>query len=143
MRRLFCLISVFLMLFAFCGTAGFSGCSAAWAEEDDISGGGPNGEASVRQLTMKDVQAMNPDSPVQAVFSNNGFLSVLMGKYYDQPVHNAEEGIESIRGLATLLGLEKGCEFLRCTAPKTVQVTPSIPINKDTGSTRCAMPHYG
>ena len=111
MRRLFCLISAFLILFAFCGTAGFSGCSAARAEMDDISGGGPNGEASVRQLTMKDVQAMNPDSPVQAVFSNNGYLSVLMGKYYDQPVHNAEEGIESIRGLATLLGLEKGCEF--------------------------------
>ena len=112
MRRLFCLISVFLMLFVFAGDAGFSGCSAAWAEMDDISGGGPNGEASVRQLTMKDVQAMNPDSPVQAVFSNNGYLSVLMGKYYDQPVHNAEEGIESIRGLATLLGLETGCEFL-------------------------------
>lgn len=82
MRRLFCLISVFLILFVFAGDAGFSRCSAAWAEEDDISGGGPNGEAYVRQLTMKDVQAMNPDSPVQAVFSNNGYLSALMGKYY-------------------------------------------------------------
>ena len=74
MRRLFCLISVFLMLFAFCGTAGFSGCSAAWAEEDDISGGGPNGEASVRQLTMKDVQAMNPDTLVIDIYSDEGYL---------------------------------------------------------------------
>ena len=89
MRRLFCLISVFLMLFVFAGDAGFSRCSAAWAEEDDISGGGPNGESSVRQLTMKDVQAMNPDSPVQASLTwQRSYMVILL--------RNAARGTERL-----------------------------------------------
>ena len=74
----------------------------------DLTGDQPG---AVKQLTMEDIQAMNPGSSVIAVFSNNGYLSMLLGKYYDQPVNNMEDGIRSIQGMASLLGFGKGCEF--------------------------------
>ena len=64
-----------------------------------------------RQLTIEDIQAMNGDSTVVDIYSNKGYLSFLLGKFYDKPVRNAEDGVESIKGLASLLGLGKGCEF--------------------------------
>ena len=64
-----------------------------------------------RQLTIDDIQAMNPDSLVIDIYSNNGYLSTLVGKYYDKKVTNMEEGVLSVQGMASLLGLGKGCEF--------------------------------
>ncbi len=76
-------------------------------------------EGPVKQLTMEDVQAMNPDSPVLAVFSNNGYLSMLLGKYYDKPINDIEDGIRSIQGMAALLGFGKGSEFFAVYASRT------------------------
>ncbi len=64
-----------------------------------------------RQLTIEDIQAMNPDSVVIDIYTNNGYLSTLVGKYYDKKVNNMEDGVLSIQGMASLLGLSKGCEF--------------------------------
>lgn len=63
------------------------------------------------QLTMEDIQAMNGDNLVIDIYNNNGYLSTLIGKFYEGRVLNAEDGVESVRGLASLLGLTKGCEF--------------------------------
>ena len=63
-----------------------------------------------RQLTIEDVQAMN-DSTIIDIYTNKGYLSTLVGKFYDKPVRNAEDGVESIKGMASLLGLTKGCDF--------------------------------
>ena len=63
------------------------------------------------QLTMEDIQAMNPGSTVVDIYSNEGYLSLLLGKFYDKKVTNEEEGIEAIQGMCSLLGLTKGCEF--------------------------------
>ena len=73
---------------------------------------------AVKQLTYEDIQAMNPDSQVIAVFSNNGYLSMLLGKYYDQPVRDQEDGIRSVQGLASLLGFSKGSEFFTVYASR-------------------------
>jgi Zn-dependent metalloprotease len=75
--------------------------------------GGQAGEiaqTAPKQLTIEDIQAMN-DSLVIDLYNNNGYLSTLVGKFYDKPIANAEDGVESIRGMASLLGLTKGCEF--------------------------------
>ena len=71
----------------------------------------PTQSASLVQLTMEDIQAMNGDSLVIDIYNNEGYLSTLVGKFYEGKVQNAEDGVESIKGLASLLGLTKGCEF--------------------------------
>lgn len=63
------------------------------------------------QLTIEDIQAMNGDNLVIDIYNNEGYLSTLVGKFYEGKVNNYEDGVESIRGLASLLGLTKGCEF--------------------------------
>ena len=63
------------------------------------------------QMTMEDIQALNPDATVIDIYNNAGYLSLLVGKFYDGRVSDMEEGIEAIRGMASLLGFGKGCEF--------------------------------
>ena len=64
-----------------------------------------------RQLTMDDIQAMNPGATVIDIYTNEGYLSTLVGKYYAEKVSNVEDGVKSIQGMAALLGLSKGCDF--------------------------------
>lgn len=64
-----------------------------------------------QQLTIEDIQAMNPDRLVIPCYTNEGYLSTLVGKFYEGKVTNYEEGIESIQGMAALLGLSKGSKF--------------------------------
>ena len=86
-------------------------------QEDDATGQGKPGisdgtsEEGVRQLTIEDIQAMNPDSLVIDIYSEDGFLSTLVGKYYEGKVTNFEEGVQSLQGIAALLGLSKGSDF--------------------------------
>ena len=63
------------------------------------------------QMTMEDIQALNPGSTVIDIYNNQGYLSLLVGKFYDGKVEDMEDGILSIRGMASLLGFGKGCEF--------------------------------
>ena len=63
------------------------------------------------QLTMEDIQKMNGDNVVIDIYNNSGYLSTLVGKFYEGKVQNAEDGVESVKGIASLLGLTKGCEF--------------------------------
>lgn len=74
-------------------------------------------EGMPKQLTIEDIQAMN-SSTVVDIYSNNGYLSTLVGKFYDKKVNNIEDAIDSIKGLAALLGLTKGCEFFAVYAEK-------------------------
>ena len=63
------------------------------------------------QMTMEDIQRLNGDSNIIGLFNSQGFLTLLMGRFYDGRVTDAEEGILAVRGMATLLGFGKGCEF--------------------------------
>ena len=63
------------------------------------------------QLTIEDIQKMNGDSTVIDIYTNEGYLSTLVGKYYEGKIRNAEDGVESVKAMASLLGLTKGCEF--------------------------------
>lgn len=74
--------------------------------------------AAPKQLTIEDIQAMNPDTLVIDIYSDEGYLSTLVGKYYEGKVSNVEDGVLSIQGLAALLGLSKGCEFFAVYSEK-------------------------
>lgn len=77
-------------------------------------GSGVLGAPSVdmpRQLTIEDIQAMNPGSQVIDCYTNEGYLSTLVGKFYEGKVKDMEDGVKSIQGLAALLGLSKGSNF--------------------------------
>ena len=66
------------------------------------------------QLSMEDIQKMNGDTLVIDLYNNDGYLSSLIGKFYNKKVENMEDAVLSVRGIAGLLGLSKGCEFF-CT----------------------------
>lgn len=63
-----------------------------------------------KQLTAEDIEEMN-NGDVAMLFSEDGFLTFLRGKYYEGKVTNEEEAIESLFGIQSLLGLSKGSEF--------------------------------
>ena len=62
------------------------------------------------QLTADDIERMN-HGDVTMLFSEEGYLTFLRGRYYEEKVTNVEEGIESLLGMAELLGLTRGAEF--------------------------------
>ena len=64
---------------------------------------------AVRQLTWDDIDAMN-DGDCAMLFTDD-YLTFLRGRYYDQKVTNYEEAIESLYGMQSLLGLNKGSEY--------------------------------
>ena len=45
------------------------------------------------------------------MYNDQGYLTFLRGKFYDEQVTDAEKGVESLMGIADLLGLSKGSEF--------------------------------
>ncbi|MBQ8934736.1 MAG: M4 family metallopeptidase [Lachnospiraceae bacterium] len=72
---------------------------------------------TARQLTEADIQQMNNNQAV-IIRSNNGYVSTLVGRYYDKKItvrpndmRSFEEAINSLNGIATLLGLTEGTEF--------------------------------
>ncbi|MDO4344529.1 MAG: M4 family metallopeptidase [Eubacteriales bacterium] len=62
------------------------------------------------QLTEKDILEMN-GGDADFLYSEDGYLTFLRGKFYEMPVTDTETGIESLQGIAGLLGLSKGSEF--------------------------------
>ena len=75
---------------------------------------GPN---TAYQLTDADIQQMNNGNAV-IVRSNNGYVSTLVGRWYDKKItvrpndmQTFEEAISSLNGLATMLGFRAGTEF--------------------------------
>ena len=76
-----------------------------------------DGKNTAYQLTEEDIQEMNGNRAV-IIRSNDGYVSTLIGKYYDQKINvvpgemsTFEEGINSLNGIATLLGFRAGTEF--------------------------------
>ena len=51
------------------------------------------------------------DGDADFLYSEDGYLTFLRGKYYEGKVTDPETGITSLFGIADLLGLSKGSEF--------------------------------
>ena len=99
-------------------TGGESGSGTGTDDEYEdifVINEGPN---AAYQLTEEDIQKMNGNKAV-IVRSNNGYVSTLVGKYYDRKIQvipndirTFESAINSLNGVATLLGFRAGTEFL-------------------------------
>lgn len=90
-------------------------------EEPDTEADGNDGYESGTQLTEEDIQYINGGN-ARFVYSEEGYLTFLDGKFYDKPIIYAEagsdeltvdyeRGVESLQGVASLIGLAKGSEF--------------------------------
>ena len=76
-----------------------------------------DGANTAYQLTEADIQKMNNGKAV-IIRSNDGYVSTVIGKYYDKKIKvipgdisTFEEAILSLNGMATLLGFKAGTEF--------------------------------
>ncbi|MBQ6663049.1 MAG: M4 family metallopeptidase [Firmicutes bacterium] len=92
--------------------------STSQETEVQLSGDAALANTAPKQLTMDDIYAMNPKNTVIDIYTNDGYLSTLVGKFYDKKVTNVEEGVLSIQGMAALLGLTKGCDFFAVYSEK-------------------------
>ncbi len=80
----------------------------AWGqnEEGAYVYGGAGG-----QLTEQDIQNMNGGNAVIVWDENHEYVTSIVGKFYEGKVTNEEDAIDSMVGIATLLGFTKGQEF--------------------------------
>ncbi|MBQ9031449.1 MAG: M4 family metallopeptidase [Parasporobacterium sp.] len=62
------------------------------------------------QTTVEDLEEMN-HGDLAMLFSKDGYLTFLRGRYSDQIIEDYEDGIRSLFGMESLLGLSKGSEF--------------------------------
>lgn len=62
------------------------------------------------QLSEWDILRMN-NGDADFLYSDEGYLTFLRGKFYEDKVADPEEGITALFGIAKLLGLSKGAEF--------------------------------
>ena len=62
------------------------------------------------QLSEDDIRQMNQGN-AEFLYKDQRYLTFLRGKFYDEQVTDAEKGVESLMGIANLLGLSKGSEF--------------------------------
>ena len=65
---------------------------------------------TIEQITEDDIIRMN-NGDYTILYSEEGYLTFLRGKFYEGKVLDEEDGIESILSVASLLGLSKGSEF--------------------------------
>lgn len=70
-----------------------------------------------RQLTEEDIAEMNGGN-VLITYNDEGYVSTIVGKYYEGVVQDYEDAVESIKGIAVLLGLGLGSEFFAVSGSK-------------------------
>ena len=85
------------------GSAGTSSDAPDSSEE-------PSEYNTAQQLTEDDLVQMNGGN-ITILYSEEGFLTFLRGRYWDEKVTDPEDGIRSLFGMAALLGLGAGSEF--------------------------------
>ena len=74
----------------------------------EYNGSGGNG---ARQLTEQDIQDMSGGNAIIVYDDNHQYVTTIIGKFYDKKVTDMENAINSLDGIATLLGFEKGVQF--------------------------------
>ena len=80
------------------------------AENGDYVYNGEDGNTS-RQLTEQDIQNMNNGNAIIVYDDSHRYVTSIIGKFYDKQVTDMENAIESLFGVATLLGFTKGQQF--------------------------------
>ena len=92
---------------------GIKGLRETWEKhkggEEPETEAGPQYNTS-KQTTEEDILRMN-HGDATLLYSEEGYLTFLRGKYCEEKVLNPEDGIATLSPMATLLGLSRGSEF--------------------------------
>ena len=89
--------------------------AAQEGRENEITwpGGSSSGTThynTTKQLTEQDILDMN-DGTALIVYTEEGYVTTIVGRYFDRPVTDYNDAINAIQGVASLLGLNAGAEF--------------------------------
>jgi len=89
-----------------CGDAASNKSAGGSGAASDASS---SGEASVKQLSLDEIKTMNNDS--QATYTTvdddkDESLRMLIGKWYDGKIENADDALKSVKSLYTLMGFD-------------------------------------
>ena len=114
----FCWFVCTLLLFFTCavrGNAAGTGESLmdAWKRQSQEPSGSSDAAEHynrVPQLSVEDIYEMNRGK-AEVLYNEQGYVSFLRGKFFEEKVTDVEKGVESLMGIADLLGLSKGAEF--------------------------------
>ena len=92
------------------GPGAFSGLGDIWERKTKAETETGKTYNTTPQLSEDDIFAMN-GGDAAILHSEEGYVEFIRGRYYEGKVTDFEEGIDSLQGIASLIGLSKGCEF--------------------------------
>ena len=90
------------------------------ADNGDYQYNGPEGNTT-NQLTEQDIQNMNDGKAIVVYDDNHQYVTSIVGKFYDKQVTDMENALDSLDGIATLLGFEKGVQFFGMYGERNTQ----------------------
>ena len=106
--------SVAALALLLCVLLALCGCSRAFPEHHlETEGAAQPTEKQYNdtvQLTENDIQEMNGGKAL-FTYSDQGFVTTLVGKYYEGKIETYEDAVSSLNGIASLIGLSAGSEF--------------------------------
>ena len=80
----------------------------AWERQNQAATG--ENHNNVPQLKEEDILRMNQGN-ADFLYNDEGYVTFLRGRFYEDKVTDTEKGVESLMGIAELLGLSWGSEF--------------------------------
>ena len=80
----------------------------AWERQNQAATG--ENHNNVPQLKKEDILRMNQGN-ADFLYNDEGYVTFLRGRFYEDKVTDTEKGVESLMGIAELLGLSRGSEF--------------------------------
>lgn len=80
----------------------------AWERQNQAATG--ENHNNVPQLKEEDILRMNQGN-ADFLYNDEGYVTFLRGRFYEDKVTDTEKGVESLMGIAELLGLSRGSEF--------------------------------
>ena len=75
----------------------------------------------LKQLTEQDIQNMNGGNAIIVYDDDHKYVTTIIGKFYEKQVTDMESALDSLDGIASLLGFEKGVQFFGMYGEKNAQ----------------------
>ena len=93
----------------------------AWERQNQASTGEKYN--SIPQLKEEDIRQMNQGN-AEFLYNDEGYVTFLRGRFYDDKVTDTEKGVESLMGIADLLGFPGDRNFLQYMESRMNTATP-------------------
>lgn len=107
MKRILSSLLCAALLLSLCACGGYE--SYTLTPNEYLLGEGQNLNTTP-QLSVEDIQEMNKGN-ARFVYGDNGYISFMQGKFYQQRIEDYEQAIPALYGVASLIGMAAGSEF--------------------------------